>query len=410
MTKKLIFLFLCVSSLLMSGCWDRTEIEEIGFLTAVAIDPLTEEEEKIENEKFEKETGIKLNRKSVKRFKSTFQVAVPGALASSDGGGASGKPFFNITSTDMTNFKMGRNVGMRRSRMLNFEHLKVIIINYKMLEQPEFMEKLLDFYIRDHEMRRQTYVLVSEMPASATLEHKLPLETMPAISIRDIRENFHRELPMPTTVTIGKIAENIVAENSFIVPRIVHNQTTHGIKIAGAAVFQGKENRMLGWLGEEDVMGYHWIMGEGLNGILQVPFEEEDDAFFVYENLMDASKVTYKRENDQLKFQVEIRAEGIFGESWFRGVEISDPKIQDQLSDAVAKRIEQQATMIIDKMQNEFHVDPFEFWREVRKKDYKYWKKIEDKWDGADGEFAKADITVNANVKIRHYMLNERLD
>lgn len=53
--KKILLAFL--SLLMLTSCWDLTEIEEIGFVLALGIDPLTEQDRKDYQEKYKKETG-----------------------------------------------------------------------------------------------------------------------------------------------------------------------------------------------------------------------------------------------------------------------------------------------------------------------------------------------------------------
>ncbi|WP_085449836.1 Ger(x)C family spore germination C-terminal domain-containing protein [Halalkalibacter krulwichiae] len=107
---------------------------------------------------------------------------------------------------------------------------------------------------------------------------------------------------------------------------------------------------------------------------------------------------------------MEIKVEGSLGESWIRQKAINDMKMFEQLGEAFEKEIRLRANDIIQKMQKEFGADIFEFNRKVRQKENRYWKTVEDDWDGKGGVFSKAEVTVNAKVEIRHYMLNEKLN
>ncbi|OLO39187.1 hypothetical protein BTR23_09020 [Alkalihalophilus pseudofirmus] len=408
--KKNIYLTLfivCCTPFLMS-CWDLMEIEEIGFLMAVGLDPVENEEEQIRQ--FERETGQDISRKPVhdQLFNVTFNVAIPSKIEAQEGG-RSGQAFFTIATTGFTNFKAVRQIATRRSRRLNFEHLKAIVINEELVRGNPMLEHLADYYIRDHEMRRRTYLYITEENTDKVLNTKLPLEELIATSIVDITENHEAALPMIAPKTIGEISTDITGGHSFLIPRIV-SPTNGELKISGAAVFLGRENTMLGWLGEEDIKGYNWIVGEANNGVIEVEYKESEAEFFVYEVITMATTIDYRRENNQNIFDVEIRAEGAFGESWLHGVEISDEETLRELEGHVQKAIQRQADRIIAKMQNEFHTDIFGFHNLVRQQQYNYWKTIDDAWDGEGGVFSDAEVNVNALVKIRHYMLNEKLE
>lgn len=165
--------------------------------------------------------------------------------------------------------------------------------------------------------------------------------------------------------------------------------------------------KMIGWLGEEDIKGYNWVMGEAKNGILETAYQNEP---FVFETHLNATKVTYEREGEQDVFNIDIRAEGDFGESWIHNIEIDNQANIEKFEVLLSEEIENQARQVIDKMQNEFYCDIFYLGNKVKQKDYKYWLEVKEKWEGKNGGFQKAKINVNAEVKIRHFMTKERLD
>lgn len=383
--NKLAIVILILFIFIQTGCWDQREIDELGFVIAVAIDPT---ENGNENE-----------------YMTTYQFAVPGAIEEGDeDGGGNGGAFFNEGTSSRTNFKAARSMAKRRSRMVFFEHLKVIIVNEEIAKNPEF-EHLLDFYVRDHEMRRSMYVLISEGSARDILEDKRPLADMPAMSIDLIREkNTEFTFAMIEPREIGEIASLMIGGHSFLMTRITSNGDE--LKIGGAAIFNGETNNLMGWLDETEVTGYNWVIGETHNGVMEVPFQEDD--LIVFEADGVHSDFDYDRKNNQ--FHIDIRAEGALGESWIHQMEELDEEMIKELEAAIEAEIEKRANNIIEKMQTEYCVDVFELWKEVRIHHYKYWKEVEGNWDGEDGEFARANVTVHADVEIRDHMLIESME
>ncbi|MDT8860873.1 Ger(x)C family spore germination protein [Alkalihalobacillus sp. MEB130] len=400
--KTIMFLLICLS--LLPGCWDLSEIEEIGFVVAVAIDPLDENDEY--RDQYRQETGRPLPKEM---FQLTNQVVIPGQIEEGGGeaGGQGEGPFFNIRTVGMTNFKANRNFTTRRSRQMNFEHLKVVIINEKLARQG-MMEHWIDFFARDHEMRRDNVVLISEGKGYEILEQKLPLELMPALSIDMITDNHARSHSIPPQKKIGELINNVIDHESYVIPRIVMGER-EDFKIAGAAVFLGSENKMQGWLGEYDVQGFGWVKGNVENETVEA-FYGPKQIPFVYENDNTESNITYKHENGKDMFDIEIKAEGFFVENWLNGVELDSEETLLKLEEEVASEIERLATNIIEKTQNEFFTDIFQLHDVVRRKNYGYWESVKGNWDGEGGVFANAEIRVNAKVKIRHYMTQAELD
>jgi spore germination protein len=400
--KVVTFLLVCL--LILPGCWDLTEIEEIGFVLGVALDPMDDEEVKA---KYIKETGRPLPKGM---FQMTNHVVIPGQIG---GGGEEGSgttkegPFFNIRSIGLTAFKSNRNFAARRSRAMNYEHLKVLIINEE-LAREGIIGNLIDFFIRDHEMRRDTLVLISKGEGYDILNQKLPLEIMPAISIEMITDNAPRGHSIPPPKPIGELMNNVISTQSYIIPRIDKSEGD-GFKVAGAAVFLGKGNKMVGWLGEYDVQGLSWISAEAENEIVEA-FYGPEQIPFVYETDAADLEINYNHQDGKDIFDVTIKTEGFFVENWIKGIKLDSQETVLELEDAVAKEIERQAKKVIEKMQTEFYTDIFQFHEQVKINNFSYWEEVKDHWDGKGGAFSKAEINVEARVKIRHQMTIEQLE
>lgn len=391
-TGLLLILFLLI---FLAGCWDQNEIEEVGFVLGIALDPEDEENQEREDD-------------HENRFRVTYQIAVPGLLGqeAGSGGGGTGQAYINMVSTGMTNFKNRRNVNARISRHTGLEHLRIIIINEK-LARMGLLEHLLDFYVRDHEMRRRTLVMVSEGDAKSILDQEVPLEDLPAMYIEMINENSSEVNQMRSPTDIGQISERSIGKRSYIIQRVLSQG--EDIKLTGAAVFMGTDNRMVGWLGEHDLPGYNWIMGEAKNSVIEVE-GKEDEGHFVFELDDIHSNTTYQRDGEQDVFDVEIDVDGYFVENWLDNVDFEDEKSLNELEEKITKKIEEQTQQILDKMQKELYTDIFDFKELVKKEDYSYWEQVREEWDGEGNPFSEATVNVTIDVELRHYMLMEGLE
>lgn len=413
--KRLFFtLSLSTFVFLLIGCWDRTEIEDVGFVMGVAFDPVENEEQEIAQ--IEREIGETIpDEQRQHLFRLSHQIAIPDRLgeAGNEGkGDATNQAHYNVVSTNITNMDAARRVAAKMSRKLNFEHLNILVINEELARQGMIMH-LMDFYIRDHKMRRRTHVLISQGDAKAILEQPVPLDNMPSLFIERLIENESHVLQMPRIREVGDISERLIGKRSYIIPRITTSGNEGEFVVAGAAVIHGIENKMIGWLGEYDIKGYNWVMGEAENGVLRVKVDREEldvGSYIIFETDEMATEVEYERKNDQNIFNLEIKVEGMLTESWMHDVDINDQGTLRQLEAEVEETIEKQARDVIDKGQHEFHTDVFDFIEQVKHKEYDYWEEIRETWDGEDQAFQQAQVSINATVKIRHYMLQENLD
>jgi spore germination protein len=256
-------------------------------------------------------------------------------------------------------------------------------------------------------MRRDIIVFISKGKGYEILEKKLPLEIAPSISIDMISGNASRSHKTPPEKFIGELMSNVISDQSYIVPRIA--KTEGEFNVAGAAVFLGKENKMVGWLGEYDVQGYSWVTGEAENEVVEAFFGREETPF-VYENDYTDTQIQYNQKDGKDFFNILIKSEGFFVENWIKGIELGSQESILKLEKAVAKEIERQATKIIEKMQTEFYTDIFKFYDQVRINNFSYWQEVKDHWDGEAGAFSQAEVNVEAKVKIRHHMTTEQLE
>ncbi|MCM3713696.1 Ger(x)C family spore germination protein [Alkalihalobacillus oceani] len=385
---------------ILTGCWDSRDIEELGFVLGIAFDPVKEEERHEDHIEEELGEAIGDSEAHERFFRKTYQIAVPQDSQS----GEDIQSHFNLTSIGLTNFKVARNLATRSSRALNSEHLKVLIINEELVRNG-MLEHLADFYLRDHEMRRRVLVLISKGEAKANFDVKVPLEKMPALYIREVLENYEKTLQMPKYVEMGDVTSFIINQYSYIIPRIVSGKTD--IKVAGAAVFDGQENKMVGWLGEAETEGYNWVVGDAENGVLEVNYE--DKGVFVYESFSAKTSLDFERRGEQNVFTIDVKTEGSFAEKWIEGIDVADIETNIKLQQAVEEKIKAEINQIVEKMQNEYSLDIFRFGMKINRKDPKYWEEIKDRWDGEDGLFKDAIVHTNVSVKVRNYMTEEKL-
>ncbi len=126
----------------ISGCSELAEIEERGFVVGAAYDIV-------------KET------KSNPIMKGTYQMVLPSKLTQ-QGGKGEGNNYINVSAKADSVLEQIRTIAKKISRELFFPHIQVIIFSEKLLTNPNVLQNTLDLYIRDHEMRRNIRLFVSE--------------------------------------------------------------------------------------------------------------------------------------------------------------------------------------------------------------------------------------------------------
>jgi spore germination protein len=381
---KIYSIVLCTILLLLTGCWDRVEIEDRGFNIGVAID-LAEERE-IESDKPQGEY----------LFKGTYQIVVPGGLQQESGVGSKTKAYQNLTSTSDTMFEQVRNLAEETSRSPFLKHLQLIIVSDEVAQKPKAFANILDLFLRDHEMRRGVTVFISNGEAGPILDVDPMPENLPVMFINSISENARKQPKMLPETRVGDIHEHLVDHSSFLVPQIklIGDQ----VKIEGAAVFHGHNNRMEEFITGEETEGVRFIIGEYQGGPLKTIIENN---LVVYEVKRANSKIEVRTENkEQMEFTINIQTEGNIVES-FKTLDYTKPEVMEKVRANLEKEIERIAQSAIDKLHGDLQVDALQLGGYVERKDYNTWKEVKDNWDHGENYFAKSTIKVNAEVMIR---------
>ena len=92
----------------------------------------------------------------------------------------------------------------------------MIIFSEELLSHPYILQNTLDVYIRDHEMRRNIRLFVSNKNAEAIL--KQSAEKLPAQYIDMLAEHPPKNAQMIEAARIGEVQEKTISNRSFVLP------------------------------------------------------------------------------------------------------------------------------------------------------------------------------------------------
>ncbi|MQL53047.1 Ger(x)C family spore germination protein, partial [Desulfofundulus thermobenzoicus] len=187
------------------------------------------------------------------------------------GGGRGGgrKPYRNVDVEAETVFDAIRKLSMETPRRLFFAHNQVIVLSEK-LAREKGIPPLLDFFDRNPQIRRDTWVVVARGNVKEIMDVPSQLEVTPAQRIMGIINN--RELSSQFAITrLGDFIEMTedpgVEPFTAIIEMIPNTAVSHvafhpggpgpeppyDIKLTGTAVF--RRDKLAGWLDEREARG-----------------------------------------------------------------------------------------------------------------------------------------------------------
>ncbi|WP_373895269.1 Ger(x)C family spore germination protein [Virgibacillus sp. CBA3643] len=379
MVNKYVLLFICLSVvILLTGCWDEVNIEDRGFIVGSAID-LAESHDPDDP-----------------KVTVTNQFVLPSKLGGPSEMGGEGKAFSNLSVSGGSIFAIVREMATLTSKMPYFEHLKVIVVSEEVAREPNLFSSLMDFYNRDHEMRREIRVLISEGKASEILEMDPANEDIPALHINDVIENKDQNLETLEPVRIGDIHEFLLDESSYIIPRVF---PSHGrVHYRGAGVFYGHDDSLAGILDQVEAAGLNLIKGEKNGGTITFEIDERLMTFEIEE--MKSNTEIDTKDPENIAIDITVEAEGIISEM-FGDRSLLQADYMSEIEAHVEHKMEQLINAVLEKGQHELGIDFFDFHLMLKQNHYKTWKQIEDNWEGEDNIFAQSNINVSTDVTIR---------
>ncbi|MGE4274372.1 MAG: Ger(x)C family spore germination protein [Desulfitobacterium sp.] len=364
--KKHFFFFLCF--LLLTGCWDRRELNTLAVVQAIGID-LTEEGQ----------------------ISLSTQILKPGEMKS---GGE--KSVWVTTSKGETIFDAVRNASLQADRRLFFSHNKVIIISEEVAKMGFI--PLVDFLIRDAEARGFAYVFVAQGKAIDILkgEHEQEanpgkaIENLADISVlasilpkRNLKDLF---IVLSSKKTTSPILPGIKTEES-------DGKSQDMIVLGNTAVF--KRDKLVGWFDRFESRGVLWVLNEVESGSIVVKSPLGNDKNVTLEILNTSTKLTPEITDNTLSITIKVQGEGNLVEQMSSG-NLATPESFAELEKRATDVIEEEIIAAVTKSQK-WGGDIFEFGEEFHRKYPQEWPELEEDWDEL---FPKIEVKLEVSFQL----------
>jgi len=353
---KLIICFsMCIS---LSGCSGAREINDLEIVIGMGVDK-------------DKDTGdILLTAQVVKK-----DAAVGGA-GNGGGGGGDGKSFWNVSSNGKSIFDAVRQITHKTGNRLFISHNQVVIFGNDIAE--EGLQEYIDFFLRAHEMRPTTMILIAEKKASEVLDAKPETEKYPAMNIAKLVETsgftshfFEVNMKDFASCMMSGTTASLAPSVS-----IVQEKDNKDIYVAGMVVF--KNGKMVGKMNHDEVRGLLWVLGKVKSGGIIVPSPNKQGKA-ILEIVKAKSKVKPEMKDGRIVMNISIKEESSLSEQTTTE-NLATDKALEKLQEASAEVIRQEIMAAFNKSR-ELKADIFGFGEMIHKKYHKEWKTIEDKWD-----------------------------
>ncbi len=357
-------LLLITLSFLLTGCWDKVELENRGFVNAIGIDKFNEENA---------EEAIYINKES-----SRFLIAM--SLPSLDKltGGKS-------EETDNKAVKLAANetlsaamhlIDIGSSQKLYFGHTKLVILGRDLLEDETLFRETIDALERNREINRKIIVLATEDNIKETLECKAEGEPLIGMFVSNFYKNNADTISLALKQDLQGLIRQLRSTNTAIIPKIAVKDNE--IKLGGAAVI--KDFKLKGFLDDEKMSGYLLFKDKANGAQITIPYENSYIPLRI-----DKTKVNLNFSEDGygLILQADFVISGNIEEYMFNNQKTLTREKLINLSEKFSEKIKSEVEDTFSYFQNILYVDGYLLKDYLRKHDYDLYKKYEEDWDTA---------------------------
>lgn len=379
--KKLVLIFLLLSLILISGCWDMMDIEKRLFVMGVAIDKPNKEEVNRQRQVLEEPENF------TPRYLITYLSPVPKAKIGEEGGGEGS--YFTKSTTAITMDEGARQISTRIDKKLFFGQSKLVLFGEEILEDKNVVKEMIDYLQRNQDYNWHILVGVVEGKAQDALNIK-PKGAKGVVSyITGIMEG-RQETSRVADVSLKQFIVNLGDDGIVALPKVV--VAANEVKVEGAAIL--KDFTLLGYLSGLEGRSIMFLKGTIKGGSVVIKFQNE----FIPYNIVNADvkkKLKVTEEGLQLTYSIETEGqlnEGIYGRDF-----VSDKNIK-AIEKAIEEEIVKDCSRVIKRLQKELKVDVIYGDKYIHNYHPKIWNEIKDNYLEV---FQDMDIIVEADVKIR---------
>lgn len=361
--NKLKYLIILLIPLLLAGCYNYQELNDLAITTGLSIDYDKEKEE----------------------FKVIAQVINP--VKEQDAKSSNETSFINYESKGKSLREAIRTIVLDSPKRLYGSQLQILILSENVLDDK--LPDIIDFFIREPELRPEFKIIIAKdekalegisiqtllddlsssniLSSLETQSERIGITTVVSLNeLANMYLNPYLEIVLPSMIVKGSVEEGINKENLST----TKDETT--IEITTTGIF--KDNKFIGYLTEEESKTLNLIRGDIKNTIINMDIK---DGFVVFEpNNIKTSVEVIPKEN-----KVKMTISGLAKVKEITGLmDLNNTNEVKKLQKDFNKLTENMILKTFTSIREKYNTDVFKFRDLYYKTDHKYFNKKLKNW------------------------------
>lgn len=382
-TKVVPLLLICI---MLTGCWDKVEIENTDLVSVIGIDAgedITKKKELKDVKPTDPLTSIDL-----KKLHVTFGTPDLSKLGP-DKGGISGDKYIDVDGYSMQDAIS--KAMLENSRTIRFSHTKLLVLGQNFIMYPDVLKEVIDYLQREPSLNKNMYIVTSQGDSQKYVKFKTLAENSIEKYILGLIENDPQSNEI-IPVTLNDFLVEMNENGNSILPRIVMNDDNKNIKIAGTTAI--KNFKQKGSLNAEETSDVELLRGTLKSGKKMILMDNHP-----VDIMMDnvSRKIKVFENKGKLEFNINLYIEGQIKNYYTSSNVLSVDKL-DTIEKNFNKSISDECKQVIKFTQRDLEIDPIGFKEYVEKYHPYIWKQIKDNWENI---YKNAVVNVNVDTQIR---------
>ncbi len=358
MAKNLFRIAILVTCFaLLTGCWDRRELEERTSVLAVAIDVVEGRED---------------------LYKMTVQIPIAIKIAGSSGQGGGGNSnavkIMSVTGRTVTD--AANNLQLRLNQKLFLGHTRVLAISEEVARRG--IQDIMDGYRREPQIRRLMWPIIVKGEAASLLKIKPQLAQIPVVFLMDLIENGSKMGTIPDQ-TLGDYF--VQTSNKSMEPFLNYVQASHTeVRWEGIAVFRG--HKMVGAINDIQSWSLLQLRNKQRGGDVIIPLPGTKNGYVTFRPHFVKTRLDLKGKHGVANHEHHEHSATYYCELQGDIVEVTeDLKLKPEefikkMQALIKKEMEARSSKLFTQLQKDYSSDILRLGLALRGHHYRdYWKK-----------------------------------
>lgn len=365
---------LCLIAVLLSGCWDKLEINDWAFVQAVAVD-------------LSKDGRIRL----------TNQIYKPGSTEASSMSPSKGASFFNVSTENATVYGASLSASNEIGRKMQWSHMETLIISEAFARNRNIGE-VFDFFSRSNDPKSNLTIAIAKGEASSFLDAKPLVENSVGKQLSTSIENAHKNTGTSSVVSFTDLS--ILAHQpsaTFVIPYLPTIGVSVFPRTPTFALFRFPAGKLVDVVPVSKAPFLLMLTNQYRIGNVNIPCGEgkadqrRNEAFKI-ESIH--SKIKPMPQNEQLKVQISVKVSGSVKELTCTSITTeSDVQV---FTGKIAEKLEKQLGSTIGYLQ-EKEADVLDVGGHLHRWHNGLWKTWQKDWGT---RFKQAQFDINVQVHL----------